>query len=353
MNKPVKSNTFDKAPVSLTALSVLMAVNRQLKSQKRLLDTFDEQERRIYASMLCHVQRAYFNQNHDSPSLWRFFCRLPDKIQHWLCWHLIAPGYDEFITARKVMIKYKIKNAIKQQNVEQVVFLGAGFDPRGFLSANKYPEVEFFEIDRGATRDLKLGALRRLNLVNEEYNYANNDFKYVKLSKNFSLLDTDLSKISIFDALVSASFDRNKRTLLIAEGLSMYLTEHEIKQLLSQIKRCFNAESEMLISFFPPVGTGKFMKKLLASNKEKYVFSLAPKHVISFVQSQGYFLKNHYDLDGWLSWIGCSKLKTIYRDHKHLPEPYYVLSNHGQVFTDISDVPIENISSTISRDAIN
>lgn len=96
--------------------------------------------------------------------------------------------------------------ALVQDGIEQVLVLGAGFDALGAHLAMRHPRLRVLETDRAATMARKRDALARIDVGPPTLQHVDALLDGAQaLSRTLSLLDRDL------------------RTLVIAEGLLMYV----------------------------------------------------------------------------------------------------------------------------------
>ena len=127
--------------------------------------------------------------------------------------------YDvhRFISGRCQFGDDAIRKATKE-GIKQIVILGAGNDTR----LHRLPDLPeaLFEVDAPATQKFKLIALTGLK---------NNKVKFV--AANFE-------KESWLQKLVEAGFDPKKKSLIIWDGVSYYLTDAAIRATLSSIAKC-------------------------------------------------------------------------------------------------------------------
>lgn len=213
------------------------------------------------------------------------FSLFPNAIHRPLINSQVKTDYYRHMVGRKLAIKNKIQNAI-EAGVEQVIFLGAGYDIRPYVAAENTPNVNFYEIDTGETRRIKDEAL--------------NELKSGDIPENLFLVDHNFADGDAFSTLKNHRFDKNKKTLVIAEGLTPYLKENEVKALLSSIKDNLRDDTEVLISFTKqPVQHSKLDGAVRGQAGEEYQSNLPQEEIIPFVNENGYSVEQklmHNDL---------------------------------------------------------
>ena len=73
-----------------------------------------------------------------------------------------APGTYEYLIARTKFIDDMFKNI--DENVEQVVIFGAGFDSRAIRFQNELAKATVFELDAPVTQQAKIDRIRKENI---------------------------------------------------------------------------------------------------------------------------------------------------------------------------------------------
>jgi methyltransferase (TIGR00027 family) len=110
--------------------------------------------------------------------------------------------------------------------ITQVVIVGAGYDSRAWRLAR--PGVRFFEIDHPATQADKR---RRAPAGGPCY------------------VPVDLNVDSLREALPNAGHDADQPSLFIAEGLTMYLQEPQVRELLHTLNAMSAPGSRLAVNF--------------------------------------------------------------------------------------------------------
>jgi len=126
------------------------------------------------------------------------------------------PGKESlasFINSRTVFFDEVMQRHIN--SMDQVVFMGAGFDTRAFKYC-KRESVKVFELDKANTQQCKIEALKRAGI----------DYEWI------TFVPVDFNEESWVEKLVEAGFDTSKRTFFLWEGVTLYLEEEIVKQTL-------------------------------------------------------------------------------------------------------------------------
>ncbi len=175
--------------------------------------------------------------------------------------------------------------------VEQFVVLGAGMDTRAYGELKQLP-LAFFEVDRANTQILKRSSLQLARI----------DTAHVRF------LEVDFGVNDWFKMLEAAGFDAQKKTIFLWEGVSLYLSEAEVRRTLRTLKTSASAGSVLVADFYSvshlkPRNSRllKWTTSTLDSTKERLGFGLdlagdARQTLASFVAGEGLTLGDAYVL---------------------------------------------------------
>ncbi len=119
----------------------------------------------------------------------------------------------------------------------QVVIVGAGYDGRALRF--RTTGVRFFELDHPVTQRDKFERLKRLGA----------DLSHV------SLVPADFTKDDVDAVLGAAGHDRTRGSLVVCEGLVIYLDRGVIRDLLKRLRRRASPDSILAIQL--PIRSGK------------------------------------------------------------------------------------------------
>ncbi len=329
----------DSQRASITALSVMAAHLRSLRRDPSLSDTFDDMDVRLTDIAYQTATRMTPKRGNFGTMLWSVIARLPDSMQRFISWALIKTGYDSFITTRKAAVKSKIQQSIQEEGTEQLLILGGGYDPRGLISAQSFEGIQVFEVDTGLTRDIKHACLERIakDVTFEKPLSLRIDatLKSLHVEDNFHLIDSDLTQDNLIDKLNHVGFDPTKKTLVVAEGLTMYLSESSIRALFDSLNQLLSDESEILTSFKYSTRQGLVVNRALKSNTEDYQFSLSPEKVNPFLSELGFYVKSRFTQSTWMNFISSSILRGR---NEPILTPYYTLAK-GSIEQSLEQIP--------------
>ncbi|MEQ8384010.1 MAG: SAM-dependent methyltransferase [Coleofasciculus sp. A1-SPW-01] len=145
-------------------------------------------------------------------------------------------GQFEAFGQRKAFCERQVREGICS-GASQVLVLGAGYDTLGWRLASEFTEVNFFEIDHPGTAVLKAKGIERM---------GDRD--------NLYLLAEDLGQRKLVDVLKTNSlWDTTASTVIIAEGLLMYLSPPAPQELFRQCAAMTGVGSRIAFTY---VGTG-------------------------------------------------------------------------------------------------
>ena len=141
--------------------------------------------------------------------------RLYDYSESW------TPGTFEGIGERKIFMDEQVLAAI-DAGAKQVLVVGAGFDTLCLRLAPQFPHVEFFEVDHPATSAAKAKGVTQEGQP-----------------KNMTLLAADLNATPLSVLMKQAArWDTRAQSVVVAEGLLIYLTNEVVLQLFRDVTAC-------------------------------------------------------------------------------------------------------------------
>jgi len=191
----------------------------------------------------------------------------------------MMPGQFEAFAHRKAFCEHKVREGIGA-GATQVLVLGAGYDTLGWRLAPEFPGVGFFEIDHPATARLKAIGIVELGPRD-----------------NLHLIQEDLGDQRLVDVLTANhSWDRTAPSVVLAEGLLMYLPPAAPRDLFCQCAEMAGAGSRIVFTYVgtcvdgrPDAGrwTGLALWILKASG-EPWLWSMRPEELARFLEETGW-----------------------------------------------------------------
>lgn len=129
-------------------------------------------------------------------------------------------GIYEYVIARTKYIDTVFKHALEEQ-LDQVLIFGAGFDTRAIRFQEKMSNTMVFELDFPVTQQAKISQYQK---------------RHVDVPPNLKFIAIDFDKESLSLKLDEAGFYRQQRSLFILEGLVMYLQPSSVDETLQTIR---------------------------------------------------------------------------------------------------------------------
>jgi methyltransferase (TIGR00027 family) len=144
----------------------------------------------------------------------------------------VMPGQFLHVALRKRFIDDETRAEIAR-GVTQVLSAGAGFDTLCLRLASEFPDVTFVEVDHPATQAAKRKGVAALGPI----------------PPNFHLHGADLAGAGLEEALPAVgAWRRDAQSLVVAEGLLMYLDETDVCRFLEAVRRNVGAGSRLLFT---------------------------------------------------------------------------------------------------------
>ncbi len=139
----------------------------------------------------------------------------------------LLPGIQAHYLLRKNHIAIRVRQMISAGRT-QTLFLGAGIDGLAAELGISHPELVIAEFDHPQTQSIK----RRI-------------LASILPKSSVRLVPIDLSRSSVADTLEAAGFQRNEPTVIVAEGVLMYLPPRACLSVLRDVSRYFNADLDI------------------------------------------------------------------------------------------------------------
>jgi methyltransferase (TIGR00027 family) len=199
----------------------------------------------------------------------------------------MLPGQFEAFAHRKAFCERQVRDGIGT-GATQILVLGADYDTMAWRLAPEFSGVNFFEIDHPATARLKAKGIDAMGQKG-----------------NLHLIPEDLGKRKLVDVLqASEVWDCTAQTVIIAEGLLMYLAPEAVRDLLCQCAAITGTGSRIAFTYVetgkggrPDVGplTG-FILWTLKLTGEPWLWSTCPEELGKLLEETGW--RNAPDLTG-------------------------------------------------------
>jgi methyltransferase (TIGR00027 family) len=190
---------------------------------------------------------------------------------------LLVPGSYGFTVARTRHFDEVLLFEIRA-GVEQVVLLGAGYDSRPFRFQDVLSNVKVFEVDHPGTQARKR---RMLEEAGEES------------PANLTYIPVDFNRQSLQQALAKHGFSPNRKTLFLWEGVSYYLPQPVVEDVLDFVSRCatgssilFDYATKKFVDGDTSSYGGRQVTRWLRMIREPFLFGLDPSETREFLDAR-------------------------------------------------------------------
>jgi methyltransferase (TIGR00027 family) len=192
----------------------------------------------------------------------------------------VLPGFYAYFAVRTRHIDEFLQTCLKQ-TYQQVVILGAGYDSRAYRMPQFTDQIRVFEVDHPATQQHKTTKLTEL------FGAVPDHVAYIPLDFHSQTFGQQLRKYGYDEAL---------STVFLCEGLTYYLTDEAIDNILAFVTTHSGPKSAVLFDYTSPdVVTGqsslkeaKTWKKVAAKRGEPLRFGLRSDTLDAFLTQKGF-----------------------------------------------------------------
>lgn len=206
---------------------------------------------------------------------YRFILALPSLLGRHLI-ERITPGSYCYFLARTRFVDDQLLLALRR-GVRQVVILGAGYDSRALRFAEPLRDALVFEVDLPSTQRAKRQRLSEAGIATPP---------------NLRFVGHDFHERALIDALQAEGFSTALPTFFIWEGVTYYLAESAVVQVLdSVVSRCARGSSIALdyslrsfVDGDESTYGGATMQRWLARNGERFRFGLEQGQLAAFLR---------------------------------------------------------------------
>jgi methyltransferase (TIGR00027 family) len=196
---------------------------------------------------------------------------------------LLSPGAREMITLRGRLVDDLATG--KENELEQVVILGAGFDTMALRVYGTLRNTAVFEVDHLATQSVKQRAF--MNLSNPA---------------NIQFVPADFERDDFVTRLAEAGFEAGRSSLIVWLGVLHYLTAPAVHRAMSQIAMLGGPGTRLVFDYMLAdvvQGTTRnrdalAKAKRMARMGEPWLFGLTPEQVPAWLVTFGFRLLDDY-----------------------------------------------------------
>jgi methyltransferase (TIGR00027 family) len=192
----------------------------------------------------------------------------------------LSPGLAAYVLTRHRFIDDCLHQALAG-DIAQLVLLGAGYDSRAYRFAAALKGRPVFEVDFPATSRRKASIL-----AGSTDPLPPTDVRRVEI---------DFESDSLEMRLRESGFAKGRRSFVVWEGVSMYLTRAAVKATLTTIRDITHAGSELAMDFWHLLDSPDLLSSayrmsanLLSLLGEPVTFGIHPEDVGPFLDRLGY-----------------------------------------------------------------
>jgi len=191
----------------------------------------------------------------------------------------MLPGQFEAFGHRKAFCERQVRDGIAG-GATQILVLGAGYDTMGWRLAPEFAGANFFEIDHPATARLKARGIETMGQRD-----------------NLRLIPEDLGARKLVDVLsANESWDPTAKTVIVAEGLLMYLPPEAVQGLFVQVAGIAGVGSRIAFTYIGAGADGRpdagpwtgLILWLLKVTGEPWLWSIRPEELGRFLAETGW-----------------------------------------------------------------
>ena len=199
----------------------------------------------------------------------------------------IAPsGIYEYVLARTKLFDEIFLEGLAKK-VCQIVILGAGMDTRALRFMGKNQGTRIIELDIEKTQQPKIEILNR---------------KRVELPKELIFASINFNRQSLSDVLMNAGYQRDKQSLFLWEGVTMYLNSDAVDGTLTFIRESAQKGSRVAFDYI-------YKSVLRQENKyygereifdtvsragEGWTFGIEEGRIEEYLSERGFRMMSHY-----------------------------------------------------------
>ena len=200
------------------------------------------------------------------------------------------PGLHEYMIARTAYFDSKFIDALNDE-VPQIVLLGAGYDSRAYRYAKLNSATKIIELDIGPTQNRKKKCLKKAQ---------------IDIPRQVTLASINFRKESLKAVLEKAGHENHKKTLFLWEGVSYYLQAESVAEMLEFVSHSSQRESVIAFDYTISVTeeniNGYGGKEFFESMKEHHanegiMFAIDDGKAGLFLERKGLKMVEHMEND--------------------------------------------------------
>ena len=203
----------------------------------------------------------------------------PRMVSIYQSFDWLLPGQFEAFAYRKAFCEQQVRDGIAN-GATQVLVLGAGYDTLAWRLSPEFKHVNFFEIDEPATANLKAKGIEQMGQ-----------------RANQHLIAKDLGQTRLVEVLNDKdAWNPAAPTVILAEGLLMYLPAQAVRDLFVQCNAVTGKGSRIAFSYVPTGEDGRpdagprtgLVLWMLKVGGEPWLWSIRPNELATFLEEAGW-----------------------------------------------------------------
>jgi methyltransferase (TIGR00027 family) len=187
---------------------------------------------------------------------------------------LTLPGVITHYLVRKLGIENEVRNAIAA-GAGRVVVVGAGFDTLAWRLHREFPDVQWIEVDHPATQEIKVSSLGQ--------------------APNLRYLPHNLASPRPLSRMFDQGDEGAVPTVIIIEGVTMYLTKEKVAELLKDCARLAGPLGRVILTFMEMDdhgsidfrGQNRAVRWWLRLRAEPFLWGIPRRDLIPFLSDCG------------------------------------------------------------------
>lgn len=185
---------------------------------------------------------------------------------------------------RKALVEQQTEKLIAENNITQVVVVGAGYDSLATRLHKRHRNVHCFEVDQPSMHQKKQEVFKQ-----GQKKIPGQRKDLFCPNSNLTFVSADLAEQSLHDALsATLGYDPAKPTLFIAEGLTMYLPESANRKLFADMRKAAPEKSYVLFGALDEMDKHSAVAdKLMQQHKEHYNWTMPYEKMPDFLTENG------------------------------------------------------------------
>lgn len=323
----MENTEIQDTPSSISAASISYAVFRAAEREKDS-GYFTPLE----IGLMKHLSESAVSNFPDTKAgkLLKHITSLSHEEQRQFVNKQICKDYDDIFLLRKFFIRQEIEKAI-ENGATQIVVLGGGYDIRALFSSTEHKEVNFYELDRGPTREAKLKGIKTIPSETLALEIEEIAEDVTKINSNFYMLNCDLNHNSIHNLLLPNGFKTSEQSFLLAEGLTTYIDQKNNEALLATIHRLFEHEKSVaLIGYVDKASTIEgIAEEAHKEHKEDLLFAIPADNAINFIKEQAFAIRAKIRPTNLFDQINKPETAEFYRGTSIPVENYYMIQRNS------------------------